>query len=252
MADKKHKKCPECICKTESGSGRWMLTYLDMITLLFGVMIIMYAMSSANKAKAEQVAESLRMGFQGGWTIFQGNKSGGSTLIENLNPEGTRKKQLFNKFVSVLKEEVKNKSVNIKEEEGGIIISLAGDLYFATASAELNTDAERVLDKISSVLKDIEFFIRVEGHTDEMAVDQNTYLDNWQLAALRAANVVRFLEFIGIEPKKMSAISYGQYRPFFDKAQATPEARSIERRVDIVIPTDKKYIYTNNNDNIIQ
>jgi chemotaxis protein MotB len=243
MAEKKH-KCPPCVCKAESGSGRWMLTYLDMITLLFGVMIIMYSMSSVNKAKVEQVAESLKMGFQGGYTIFQGNKSGGSTLIDNLKPEGTREKQLFNKFIAVLKEEIKNKSVHIKEEEGGIIISLSGDLYFASGSAELNADAERVLDRISSVLKDIEFYIRVEGHTDEITTDQNTYLDNWQLAALRSANVVRFLEFVGVEPKKMSAVSFGQYRPFFDTPQLTPESRSIERRVDIVIPTDKKYIYT--------
>jgi chemotaxis protein MotB len=247
---KKGKKCPECVCRMEAGSGRWMLTYLDMITLLFGVFILMYAMSSVNKAKFEQVAESLRMGFQGGYTIFQGDKSGGKTLNELLKPEGTKAKELFNKFLSLLKEEVNNKNLHIKEEEGGIIITLSGDLYFASASAELTPDAERILDRISPLLQEVQYYIRVEGHTDEMTVDQNTHIDNWQLAALRSANVVRFLEFVGVEPRKMSAVSFGQYRPNLD-VQDTPEKRAYERRVDIVIPTDKAYIYKSSNESTI-
>jgi chemotaxis protein MotB len=241
MAKKgKKQECPSC--RMESGSGRWMLTYLDMITLLFGVFILMYAMSSVNKAKFEQVAESLRMGFQGGFTVFQGDKSGGKTMNEYLKPEGTKTKELFNKFVSLLREEVNNKNLNIKEEEGGIIISLTGDLYFKPGSAELTPDAERILDKISALLEEVQFYIRVEGHTDETQVDENALLDNWQLAALRSANVVRFLQFVGVEPEKMSAVSYGQYRPNLE-VQNTPEDRAYERRVDVVIPTDKAYIY---------
>ncbi len=46
----------------ESGSGRWMLTYLDMITLLFGVFVIMFAMSSIDKGKFQEVAQSLQLG----------------------------------------------------------------------------------------------------------------------------------------------------------------------------------------------
>ena len=245
MAVKKHKK-QACVCKLEAGSGRWMLTYLDMVTLLFGVFVLMYAMSSVNKAKFEQVAESLRMGFQGGFTIYQGDKAGGKTLNEFLKPEGTKTKELFNKFVSFLKEEVNNKNLHIKEEEGGIIISLTGDLYFRSGSADLTPEAEQILDKISPLLKEIQFYIRVEGHTDELPVDEDILLDNWQLAALRSSNVVRFLQFVGVDPGKMSAVSYGQYRPVIDK-QDTPEGRAYERRVDIVIPTDKAYIYKEKN-----
>jgi chemotaxis protein MotB len=241
MAGKREKK-HECVCKLEAGSGRWMLTYLDMVTLLFGVFVLMYAMSSVNKAKFEQVAESIRMGFQGGFTIFQGDKAGGKTLNEFLKPEGTKAKELFNKFVSLLREEINNKNLHIKEEEGGIIISLTGDLYFRPGSADMTPEAERVLDKISPLLQEVQFYIRVEGHTDEAPVDENTLLDNWQLAALRSANVVRFLQFVGVEPRKMSAVSFGQYRPILEK-QNTPEDRAYERRVDIVIPTDKAYIY---------
>ena len=78
-----------------------------------------------------------------------------------------------------------------------------------------------------------------------MPVDENVNLDNWQLAALRAANVVRFLQYGGVEPKKMSAVSFGEYKPktYNYRNQTTPEKRSEERRVDIIIPTDKEYVY---------
>jgi chemotaxis protein MotB len=229
----------------ESGSGRWMLTYLDMITLLFGVFIIMYAMSSVNKAKIQEVSQSLKMGFQGGATIFINNKQGGQTLRDDLKPEGSKKEILFNKLIVVLKEEIKNKNINIREEEGGITITLAGDLYFAPGSAELNPGAQGILDKVASIVKDVPFYIRAEGHTDEMPVDENVNLDNWQLAALRAANVVRFLQYVGVEPRKMSAVSFGEYKPktYNRGNQTTPEKRSEERRVDIIIPTDKEYVY---------
>jgi chemotaxis protein MotB len=231
--------------KSEGAGGmRWMLTYLDMITLLFGVFIVMFSMASVNKAKVQAVAESLRMGFQGGWTIYNQNKSGGVTFQENLNPEGTTSRALFNKFVSILKEEISKRNIHVKEEEGAIIITLLSDLYFNPGSDKINDNAVSALQKIAPVLEEMNFYIRVEGHTDAKQVDENIYIDNWQLASMRAINILRLLIDLGVEPAKLSSTSYGQYKPLFFSNQDTPEKTAIERRVDIVIPTDKAYIYT--------
>jgi chemotaxis protein MotB len=243
MLNKKVRKVEGGGAKMEQGSGRWMLTYLDMVTLLFGEFIILFAMANVNHAKVQQVAESLRMGFQGGWTIYNQNKSGGITFREDLKPEGTKEKQLFNKFQSILKAEINKHNIHVREEEGAIIITLVGDVYFASGSDQITTKTEDVLNRVYPVLNDIDYYIRIEGHTDEIQADENVYQDNWQLGAMRAVNILRYLEIAGIDPGKLSASTYGQYKPIFVAPQDTPEARAIERRVDIVIPTDKHYIY---------
>jgi chemotaxis protein MotB len=233
----------------ESGTGRWMLTYLDMVTLLFGVFVIMYAMSNVNREKAEKMTESIRSGFHGGFSIFYGPAKGGQTIINNLQPAGSPKETLYDAVSVATRNEIDKNFVTITETNRGVRISFTGDLYFESGSARLTDEMTSVLSKIIPILKDANHPLVIAGFTDDVQVHsyaekQREFSNNWQLAALRAINVLRYCEDKGIAPSKMSIQSFGKYQPLdmsinYPK-KGRPEFRSINRRVDIFIETGKR------------
>jgi chemotaxis protein MotB len=243
-------KKPKVEEKAETaGVMRWMLTYLDMVTLLFGVFVLMYAMSNADKGKAEAVAESLRQGFRGGFTIFGGPLTGGQTILNNLSPAGSMKRSLYETVTKVTRKELERNIITVTETDRGIRISFVGDIFFESGSADLTDDMNDVLSKVVPVLKDIQHPIIISGHTDDVPVhlranEAREFRDNWELSALRAINVLRYCESHGMDPSKMSIQSYGKYQPI-DIAikrtgSSTPEYRALNRRVDIIIETGKR------------
>ncbi|HQI21401.1 MAG TPA: flagellar motor protein MotB, partial [Leptospiraceae bacterium] len=129
----------------ESGSGRWMLTYLDMVTLLFGVFVILYAMSQVDTNKMKAVAESLRMGFQGGATIDEGSLSGGRTIIEDLFPEGVRARRVRARITGLFRQEMLQKLIKVTEDERGVVVSLIGMDNFRPGSSELTEETQQLL-----------------------------------------------------------------------------------------------------------
>ena len=144
----------------------------------------------------------------------------------------------------VFKPEVKTKRVRIIEEERGLVISLIGSGHFEPASARLTDQIERILIKVGKLIRNLNSFIRIEGHTSERPVatgrSVERYETNWELASQRAINVLRYLhDSEDVDPEKMSATTYGKYRPI--SSSDTPEGRAINRRIDIVVLKGKKY-----------
>ncbi len=244
------KKAPERSAGGESGTGRWMLTYLDMITLLFGVFVIMYAMSKVDKGKAEEVAESLRAAFAGGFTFYGGPLPGGNTPLKDLHAPGTKRRGLSENVRYLLRREIRRDVVIVTEVERGIQISFSDDIFFESGSARISDDMKSALSKMAPILKDVDHYIVIAGNTDDVPVgaekkESREFLDNWELAALRAINVLRYFEDQGVDPRKMSVQSFGKYQPLgvllAAPGKETSEIRSLNRRVDIIIETGKKF-----------
>lgn len=225
----------------ESGSGRWMLTYLDMVTLLFGVFVILYAMSQVDQTKMQAVAESLRMGFQGGATIDEGSLTGGRTIIQDLFPEGVRARRVRERVTGLFRQEMLQRIIKVTEDERGIVVSLIGMDNFRPGSAELTEETQQLLDKMSLLLSEVEYPVRIEGHTDDEVQDNNAVsisASDWELGAQRAVNVILFLETRDVDPRKMSAVSFGSTRPL--DREGTPESHALNRRIDIIIVTGER------------
>jgi chemotaxis protein MotB len=224
----------------ESGSGRWMLTYLDMVTLLFGVFVLLYALKQDNPIKVRMVEESIRQAFLGQGLGHTGLLSGGLTSFKVKNKDGRPYLDAYAKATELFKPEIKSRMVRIEDEERGVIISLVGENYFPTRSAELSDATKMALSKVGKLIRHLNSFIRIEGHSDEIQVladksDEPVWFSSdWELAGLRAIHVLRYLtEVEDIEPGKLSATSYGRYRKV--SSSETPEGKAINRRVDIII-----------------
>jgi chemotaxis protein MotB len=226
---------------------RWLLTYADMITLLMLFFIILYAMSNIDTAKYTQLAQALASVFNGGeFTIFDQNTPGGVGVLpgvtsgQKVESRGAGKRQgtggqsmLQTQALSSLQNLVKSGRVRVIPTDRGFAVSLTSDLYFASASAQLGADAMPVLQEVSDFLAKIPNSVIVEGHTDNVPPDAKKWASNWQLSGERAVSVLQALEDYGVPSERMSATAYGDTRPV--QSNDTPEGRSYNRRVDIVI-----------------
>ena len=91
-----------------------------------------------------------------------------------------------------------------------------------------------MLDKVVALLKEFpDYDVRAEGHTDSTG----NWSANWQLSALRAGAVVRYLQEKGIKPERLASTGYAFYRPV--AANDTPDGRAANRRIEITLEPKK-------------
>jgi len=124
--------------------------------------------------------------------------------------------------------------IEIDRLREGLRTRLPAETLFASGSAELTPEGERVLAEIGARLKDVPYQVQVQGHTDDVPIRgalAARFATNWELAAARAARVVRALAAAGVAPERLAAVSLGQYHPIV--AGDGPEARAENRRIEI-------------------
>ncbi len=113
------------------------------------------------------------------------------------------------------------------------------ELLFGSGSATLGETGRSELSKLAETLRqvarripsDIDWILRVDGHTDRVPIHNQAFESNWELSTARAVSVVRFLAAQGIAPKRLSAAGFGEFHPL-DLAD-TPEAYARNRRIEI-------------------
>ncbi|GBD90557.1 motility protein B [bacterium BMS3Abin04] len=206
-----------------------MITYADLITLLLGLFIILYAISNIDVVKYEKMMAALG-------NVF-GTKNETVGLISNSNTGGSRIspiQALRGSLQSVIDQYGYGENVKLLEDKRGITIRILDNILFTSGDAELNPKAESVLHKLALVLKKVPNDIRVEGHTDNIPIKNNLFPSNWQLSVARATNTAYYLmKNEGLSPEKVSIVGYAEYKPI--ATNDTPEGRALNRRVDIVI-----------------
>jgi len=142
--------------------------------------------------------------------------------------------KLYDDLVKDLSSELDAKTIKIKEMKDGVNVNLSEAILFSSGSAELNDSGQKVIIKVSQKFKDIPHQIIVAGFTDNIPIRGSltkVFPTNWELAAARAASVVRLLEKQGVDSNKLTAVSYGENQPV--ESNDTAEGRSQNRRIEI-------------------
>ena len=122
----------------------------------------------------------------------------------------------------------------MRKEGLAIILRTSGKpVMFDSGSAQIRPEFTPILEKIAEELMKIPNDIRIEGHTDNRPIHTPMFPSNWELSAARATSVLRFLVKKGIDPSRLSAVGYGEFRPV--ASNDTPEGRAKNRRVEILI-----------------
>ncbi|OOM81026.1 motility protein B [Clostridium puniceum] len=233
------------IKKEKDNTERWMLSYLDFITLLMIFFLMMYAISNVDNKKADALAHSLKIGFNSGNgenVVAVSDSSNTPAIVDEETLKALTEAEKLADIKKKVDELVENSelkgSVTTSIQERGLLISFNDSVLFNSGDDAVKSDWHNKLVSISKVLNGIDNYIRVEGHTDNVAINTEHFHSNWQLSSDRASNVVEFLISQGnIKAERLSAVGYGEYRPV--KGNDTEEGRSANRRVDILILNNK-------------
>lgn len=236
---------------------RWLVSYADFITLLFAVFVVLYAMSQTDKAKVEEVIKSIQDSF--------GVSSVGSSPKINVipsrpvellpavkpeinitpNPRSARLqgrtraqekdfRQIKSSIEAYLVKQGAQNKVSLTITRRGLIVSLKEAGFFESGQAQIKSSAYELINTIAEAMTQYDNPLRVEGHTDNIPISTSQFPSNWELSTARASNGLKYLiQHFQVEPDKISATGYGEFRPVAENG--TADGRAKNRRVDIVM-----------------
>lgn len=236
------------------GADRYLITYADLITLLLGLFVILYATSQVDADKFKDYSAAFSEYFkandnkiiQGGDGVLEGHRKG---VPEPILPPATQRSI---QEISKISEEKLAKFINdgeiqVVKSEDGLRILISEKLLFKSGKAEIGNNGLSALDSVASVLKNASQEIAVDGHTDSDEIRTFQYESNWHLSVSRATNVAYRLIRTGSVPEyNLTIRGFGAQRPIADNT--TTDGKSKNRRVEIYIkelkpesPSDKGY-----------
>ncbi len=239
---------------------RWVISYADLLTLLLATFVVLYASSSRNKFKEQEVAASFVTAFHGTPPSVVNNSGASRGILQNHtspipkppgSPQDNAKipkqmahqlaaeilslKQLQRKLTALLHPLVQQHEVSIQSQPLTLTIQLDASVLFASGDATLKPAAVTLLNQVGAGLKNMPapFTIVVQGYTDNKPISTQQFPSNWSLSAERAVSVVALFAQGGVNGAQLSAQGFGQFSSI--APNTTPAGRAENRRVVVVV-----------------
>lgn len=221
--------------------ANWQDSYSDLMTDLLAIFVILFSFAMMSQAlvnaKAKAAQKENMVAVAPKVSIFPEQES---VLPDQdgLLPEEDNFNELYESIKEYIKEEGLSTKLNVaKQGNDQILLRVAASVFFDSGKADINTNAEPLLDRISEILvmyKDSIKIVRIEGHTDNRPINTSKFDSNWELSASRAVNVLRrIVEISQLGPEKFSAVGYSEFYPIADNDTSVGRAKN--RRVDFFI-----------------
>jgi chemotaxis protein MotB len=193
------------------GRDRWMVSYLDVLTILLILFVAMAAQtlqsSQKKPAPAPAPVPAIAAAPVG---------PGPGTALE------------------AIRQDLEKTHLDVRVDSRGVVVSLPQALLFQPGEDKINADALTTVKAIGDVLNKIPNNVSLVGHTDATPIHNRRFANNWELAAARGLRLLELLSSrYGIEESRLSVESFGSYDP--KGSNDTPDGRASNRRVEIVI-----------------
>lgn len=189
-----------------TGPDRWQISYADLLTLLLGFFIVMYAVTSMDADKKHDIIVALRAEF-GSQNHSSTSMTGDWALLQDFG-------------------------FSIEQSGEWLYLEATSELLFDSGQASLKPKAEEALTLLGQWLSTSQGPIEVIGHTDNLPINTTTFSSNWALSSARAVAIVDFLSKInGLMGQRFTAVGMGEFSPIADNA--TADGRRLNRRVVI-------------------
>ena len=222
----------------------WILTYLDVLTLVIVIFVIMLTFMDPRDDDPRAVSAS---------PIALAHPDR-SALVEPLVPPsllgipaledapvdesaatGTIAEPPSERGAEDLRDRAPE-GVDVVQQPGRLELRIRDDILFGTAQADLRPDGEALLHDLLPILEDHTGPITVEGHTDNLPIATERFPSNWELSSARASGVVRYLVTRGVAPDQLRAVGRADTLPV--APNHTSAGRAENRRVSLVLEAD--------------
>jgi chemotaxis protein MotB len=246
----------------EHPDERWLITYADVLTLMFVLFMVLFSISVVNTAKFDLLKQTLQDAFNsglanGGTSVLETNPGvpapAVTTQLGQIAPEvptvagisvseGTAGQVLETAQLQAAQKAIDEKldkagledTVDTTVNERGLAIRLETDgVLFDPGSAALRPEGARIIAPIAASLRGLPNPVRVDGHTDSTPIATAQFPSNWELSVVRAAAVVRTIQSVGVPETRLQAAGYGETKPIGDND--TVAGRADNRRVEILV-----------------
>ena len=194
---------PAYFQKDTSGRDRWMVSYLDVLTILLilFVAIAAQALQTPPPKPPEHVVNTA------------------ATPVSAM---------------VAIQKELEQSNLDVTRDPRGVVISLPQALLFAPGEDHISADALETVGVIGDVLRKIPNDVSLVGHSDAIPIHNRRFSSNWELASARGLRLLELLSSrYGIDESRLSVQSYGSFAP--KSTDDTPDGRASNRRVEIVI-----------------
>jgi chemotaxis protein MotB len=238
---------------------RWLVSYADFITLLLALFVVMYAISQVNEGKYRKLNESLASAFDAQpdrrnvivmppAPVPEPVPAPRADQVPSLDDSRAIKKarhfveahrrqqermeRIAHDIMSTFAPLVENGQVRVIQSNRGLGVEINASVLFAPGQAVVQENSSRLLEAVARVLKNDDYPIQVEGHTDNIPITEK-FPSNWELSAVRASSVVRLLIDNGVEATRLTAVGHGENLPV--DSNDSEEGRTRNRRVTVMI-----------------
>lgn len=225
----------------------WLVPYADILTLLLALFIVLFASSTVDQQKLNEMSTVFNSIFMGGQGVMEY-----PSPVEPIDSEKTTKNPtgaqaayaMDQKELQEIQANVDN-FIAVNELEGsfettmtdeGLLVTIRDGVLFAPASATIATENRELANELSKLLVfDPGRNVVITGHTDNIPINSPSFDSNWELSVMRAVNFLKLLIEANpqLDPLHFSAKGYGEYHPI--ATNDTEEGRAQNRRVEVLI-----------------
>jgi chemotaxis protein MotB len=227
----------------EEDTSLW--SFVDLMTLLLILFILFYSHAMTHKFTANNLSSDQPQTSAVQSPQIQKTSIASEPVAENpYAPKSDASKtedenqdesleQLQQKVMQSIPEKIKD-DFSIHWNQKSLVLVLGERIAFNVGEANLLPDFQPTLKRIAGFISSQEGYkISIAGHTDDVPINTTQFPSNWELSAIRAVNVAKFMIVHGVDPHRVSIEGYSAYHPL--RANTTSHNRQANRRVEITL-----------------
>ena len=212
----------------------WQLTLADMMTLILCFFVIIVSIAKVDPTRYEAMSDVLAEAMKGKTAPSKRTAEQARTQVD------AKAKNIFELQLELAKLIGReSKAVNLKLRPDAVAINLQGGVFFKLGSADLTSEALRILDKLAAPLTEAHYKLTVEGHSDNLPIRSTQFPSNWELSSARASSVARYLIAQGFPKNDIRVLGLADTQPLAPNEDQTgqpiPENQAKNRRVVILV-----------------
>ena len=244
----------------EQDSENWLLSYLDLITLLLAMLVVMLAVSRLHGQAAEASDKPIELvgtlaaaglpKYDGEYAEFDttpipaswaDTPAAAASVAAAAAPapddDSVKVADAAPPLMAPSKESLGlddlGKSVDVIINEQSVSFRISNELLFPSGQATLSPAGLDVIKRLATILNKNQHPVSVEGHSDPVPIQTRQFASNWELSSSRATSVLRELVRDGVSGQRLRAVGYAETRPI--ESNDTPAGRAANRRVELIM-----------------
>lgn len=219
----------------EEGLPPWMATFADMVTLLLCFFVLLLSFANQDIANFETLKGSMTRAFG----VQHSDRSAKNVAFSESEHTASSMKEDAKKDLKALALDMRafvnegkiSRLMKMNIDQMGVMIRVPSRALFKPGTAQINTRAKGILDKVAQQMSKKNLNLIVRGHTDDQPTKGNSYSSNWELSAARAAACLRYIkDRAGVSPNRLKAVGYAGTKPLVPNTSA--KNRAINQRVE--------------------